>query len=176
MVVIDVNRSGNNDPDDVVYLPVPRKYLIAVIQALAQISEGEEKMNLPQSTTPATPMVPWPTPEQPVEAVEITWDEENLKNLRSKLKNRAALTVLDKASAMPGQPVHVEDIMKELDCTHGQVGAGLGVLTKCIRKMFNLKNKNFNWPAPFHWDSEKQLAYYTMEEDIARAWKATAKT
>jgi hypothetical protein len=160
--------------DDVVSLPVPKKYLPAVIQALARIIEADQQGVRPQHGNPALPSLPWPTPEPVSEEVWIEWDVEKLRNLRKRLTNLAALTLLDMTAEDPNHRIHVEDVMKKLGCSHGQVGAGLGVLTKCINKMLNLKNVRYNWPAPFQWDSEQQRTFYVMDENVSQAWRASA--
>jgi hypothetical protein len=177
---MSANPSDDNRSDDVVNFPVPRKYLSAVIQALARIIEADQKEGESKTMSPVapavsfTPAVPWPTSGQEGPRVPIDWNEESLTTLRKWLNNQAALTLLDMVAERPNERVYVEEVARKVGCTHGQVGAGLGVLTKTIKKMYNIKHNQFNWPAPFNWDAEKQLAYYTMEEDVADAWKATA--
>src|SRR5207247_6988822 len=97
------------------------------------------------------------------------------RKLRQRLNNAAALKLLDLAADSPGERVYVSDVMEALGCSHGRVGAGLGVLTKTINKMLNMRNKRYNWPAEFNWDPEQQLAFYQMDSDVAQAWRASAK-
>lgn len=55
------NQQGNGS--DIVNFPVPRKYLPALIQALARIIEDDQPApSLPAETSNAS-VVPWPTPE-----------------------------------------------------------------------------------------------------------------
>lgn len=169
------NATIKSGDEDVVNLPVPKKYLTAVIQALARIIEADAKGSAMQEAISSSTTVPWPIPKEEAEEITIVWDREKLSSIRAKLKNKAILTLLDMAADKPGERVYVQDVMDKLGCSHGQVGAGLGVLTKTINKAFNLRNKRYNWPAPFAWDSGKQLAYYIMEPEVASAWKASAK-
>lgn len=184
--------TDSNNSEDVVNFPVPKKYLSATIQALARIIEADQQGGSPQNAKSETSAVPKPTPEQEVEKIHlewpdeaggattyyyepngkiyIKWDEAKLRILRKYLHNTAALTLLDMTAEEPNERVYVEDVMQMLGCTHGKVGAGLGVLTKTINKIFGLNKKRYNWPAPFHWDAEQQRAYYLMDDAVAEAW------
>jgi hypothetical protein len=164
--------SGESSSEDIVNFPVPKKYLSALIQALARIIESDQQGSPPQNQGTDGSKLPWPVSEQEAEEIHIDWNEETLSTLRAHLHNVAALTLLDMAADKPNERVYVEEVMLRSDCSHGQVGAGLGVLTRSINKMLNLKGKRFNWPASFQWDVEEQRTFYLMDDEVAKAWKA----
>ncbi len=171
---MNTHSTNQGSSDDVVSLPVPKKYLSPMIQALAEMMNADGQDHSPQVPTPA-PAVPWPTPDGTQATIKIEWDLDKLKSLRQRLNNAAAQTLLDMAAEKPNERIYVEDVAQKLGCSHGQVGAGLGVLTKCINKMLSLKNVRYNWPAPFNWDAEQQRAYYIMDEAVATAWKTSGE-
>ena len=102
------------------------------------------------------------------------WNVDNLKNLRGRLRAPAAIQLLNLASARPGERVYFSEIVEKSGRDHSHASADLGVMTKVIKKQFELGNVSFNTPAPFHWDTDRQEAYYVMDSEVAEAWKATA--
>ena len=173
-MIITSRKTDDLIGEVVINFPVPKKRLSVMILALARIIEEEQRaVHAPQANSDADD-VPWAGLEVEKEQIHIEWDEEKLRNLRKLLDNQAAIALLDMAASMPNERVYVADVMKKLECSHGKVGAGLGVLTKCITKMLNLSKVRFNWPAPFHWDKEEERAYYQMDFDAATYWKASA--
>ena len=115
--------------------PVPKNRLSAMILALARIIEEEQRVIYSPKASSETDSLPGPTSEVEKEQIQIEWDEEKLRNLRKLLDNPAAIALLDMTASMPNERVYVADEMKKLECSHGKVGAGLGVLTKRITKM-----------------------------------------
>jgi hypothetical protein len=159
--------------DELINLPVPRKYFTAMVQALARQIDADQPATPGNQPRAETQTVPWPPESRGKEQIYIDWDQDKLSKLRKRLNNSAALTLLEMAADKPGQRISVEDVMSILNCTHGQVGAGLAVLTRSVSKALELKDKRFNWPAAFNWDPEQQKTYYVMDENVAEAWNAT---
>jgi hypothetical protein len=78
------------------------------------------------------------------------------------------------AAEKPNERVYFSEVKERSGRDHSHASADLGVMTKVIRKQFGLGNVGFNTPAPFHWDSDRQQAYYVMDAEVAAAWKASA--
>ncbi len=165
----------NGSGDDIVSVPVPKKYFPHVMQFIGNLMEAE--ISSPQTLhEPSEQRSPFGFAESGKEHphFHINYDEAAFQRLRAILKNKAALTALDMTASKPNTPVYVADIMSATGASHGEVSAGMGALTKAIKKAYGIKHNNWDWPAPFHWDSEKQLAFYMMEPEVAKAWNASA--
>ena len=155
--------------EEIVSVPVPKKYLAPVIQALARLIDADEKAN--QEKQEVSAGFPWPTDdEEPIQG-EIDWTQENLRKLRGVLWNKNTLALLDLTSEKPGARVYLHDVSERSGCTHGQASGSRISLTKAIKRAFGFKG---NAPAPIQWDGDQNLAYYTMTPEVAAAWKASA--
>ena len=162
---------NRDDGDEIVSFPVPKRYLSVVIQALAKAMENNTTAVSP---VPATvPPLPWPV--EPTEGQRtLLWNTTNLTNLRTRLRAQGAIALLELTSERPDERVYFSEVVANSGRDRSHASADLGVMTKVIKKMFQLGNISFNTPAPFHWDTERQEAYYVMESEVAEAWKATA--
>jgi len=157
--------------DEIVSFPVPKRYLCVVIQALAKAMENNT--TAVSLVSAPVPTLPWPV--EPTEGqCTLLWNATNMTNLRGRLRAQAAITLLDLTSERPGERVYFSEVVANSGRDRSHASADLGVMTKVIKKMFQLGNVSFNTPAPFHWDTERQEAYYVMDSEIAEAWKATA--
>jgi hypothetical protein len=160
--------------EDIISVPVPKKYFPQVMQFVGKLMEADipSPQLLPEPSAQRSPFGFAETnKDQPHSP--IAYDEATFQRLRATLKNKAALTALDLTSDKPNTPVYVEDIMEAIGASHGEVSAGMGALTKAIKKAFSIDRNNVIWPAPFHWDNEKQRAFYMMEPEVAKAWKGS---
>ena len=151
--------------EEMIPLSVPRKHYPVMVSTLAGLMQGDAL-----ATKPSVEDVPWPTAGEEPRTDDIDWAVvDNCRRLQKHLKNVAALTMLDMAASKPGEPVYISMVMEKLGCSHGQASSGNGALTKAIRMVFNSKSE---WPAPFSWDKDKQVACYAMTEAVAAAWLA----
>lgn len=166
------NESTPGSDLDIVNFPVQKKYVSEVTLALARIIEADRAGAPALVTPPVVGGSPWWPPEGKPEDLQIDWDMVKLKELRRRLSNPNVLALLDMAAGRPNDRIYIEDVMEATGCSHGQASAGLAVLTKTIRKMLRVRDRGFNWPAPFHWDAEKQRAYYSMTNSVSAAWQA----
>lgn len=150
--------------NEMIGLFVPRKHYGTMVQTLARLMA--EDGNAGDANQP---QVPWPTEGETPKIDDIDWTNiDNCRRLRKHLKNESALAMLDMASERPGEGVYISDVMTKVGCTHGQASSGNGAITKAIRVVFNSASQ---WPAPFDWDKEKQVACYKMSESVAIAWR-----
>jgi len=150
---------------DVVYFPVPKRYLQVVIDALAKAMAGSE-------TPPAPPETPWPAEEADGPRFEIDWsDVRNMRRLLNELRGEGVNKALELAATRPGEIISTQEIVKASGQERRAIAGQLGAMTKLIKRQFNLNHKNFNGPFKFEWAAGgEQQAYYRMQPEVAQAW------
>ena len=107
----------------------------------------------------------------------VTWTHmTSLRKLRKVLTDPIALALLNLTAARPGQRVPFSEVLKsagESDAARARIA--LGVLTKTIKREFNLPPDKVTWPvekvAGTAGISETQ---YLMPPEVAEAWRKTA--
>src|SRR5687768_2453019 len=112
---------GEVGSDEMVSLPVPKKHFGAIVQALARLMKAEAGTHAGQAS-PAG--VPWPTEGEEPTVNVIDWtNTANCRQLRSHLKNAAALAMLDLTSEKPSERVYLDAVEERCGCTRGQAKA-----------------------------------------------------
>ena len=143
---------------ELVPVMVPKQLLSAVYKLLASGMEGPTEPNVPSGATLPNGEVNWTEPA-------------NSKRLRYSL-HLVSRTMFELTSAQPGKPVFFGQLMEKTGCTNVQARAHLSSLTKVIKRDFKVPTGK--WPVEAQWDYEKKEMSYTMDEETAKAWKASA--
>lgn len=158
----------NVNYDEIVNVPVPRKHLHAVYQALARAMAEE-------GTTPAElPASPKTSPDQ----LPIDWggkDRQLLAALRQQLTAAAAVAMLDLAAERPVSWITFREVVEHSGRTEGQARADLGTLTKLIRKIASPDHRVFNPPVALQYGEGGGLEYQ-MSADVAEVWNSFTKS
>lgn len=123
------------------------------------------------------PKKPTSTPQATGTGRKVNWTYmTSLRKLRRALSDPITLTLLDMTAARAGQMVPFSDVLRQaglMDHRKGMVA--LGVLTKTIKREFNLPTEKATWPVERHTNvnGDGQTSY-RMPPDVARAWLQTA--
>lgn len=156
-----------NESSEVVSVPVPKRYLAAVIHALSNAMREEE-----------TPTPDGTLAESVDPARRIDWsDMEQCKKLRSELRAVAACTLLDMTAEQPDTWVSFAALTKASGRTNDQARGDLVALTKAIKRIYGISTAHVKKPIEVAWAvGGDYQAYYRMSTSIAKAWKASAKS
>src|SRR5947209_558877 len=127
--------NDGNETDEIVSFPVPKKYLTIVIRALANAIDSDTALASSSAAYSGGQAFPWPI--EPRDAYRtLTWNEDNMKTLRSRLRAQAAIVLLNLAADRPNERVYFSEIVKKSGRDHSHASADLGVMTKTIKKQF----------------------------------------
>lgn len=155
---------------EIVQVPVPRRYLPAVIRALAQAMGADGAGGaVPEARAFAATGEPFSNFNLPANTGggglrEQAWTTTELATLRQLVSNKpAALAMLQLTAARPGEAVSFKAVYETAGVSRESARAGLAGLTKLIRGKFNRNN----WPTNFEWDGE---AHYRMSAEVAAMW------
>ena len=158
--------------DEIINFPVPKRYLPAVVQALAKAMEDD-------GARPAAHHDGGSTPPQAQNngAATIDWTSvESFRNLRQRLRYPGVVTLLNLTAARPNEFISYQDVVRASKRADDQVRAELGALTKAIRRQYNVSRDEAKWPVEAHWAAGgEQQYYYLMRPEVARAWIESEK-
>jgi hypothetical protein len=139
--------------EEILYVPVPRSRLDAVLRAAA---------------TPAAVVEPpteQPEPTQPAATIDEVWTREQLERLRRELRNPVVRTVLDLCAAQPDQEVSIRVVEEEAGVQMPKVRASMAGLTMFLEHRFGTRV----WPLDWSW--RNGAASYLMPAQLAAWWK-----
>jgi hypothetical protein len=135
--------------DEIINVPVPRRYYLLIIQTLAAALAGDSQG------------APNPT------AVNRKWTPAEISELRAAIKdNKTAFALMELTCASPAKRVSFEQIYKHANTSYPQARADLARLTRLIEKRFGGARK---WPVNSTQTPGKGVLYEAMP-DIAVAW------
>lgn len=157
--------------DEIISFPVPKRYLPAVVQALAKAME----VDAPQPTI-QTHGASTEESDRPNEAALIDWtDVHSCKELRREIHHPGILALLDLTAEHPNELVPYKDVVAASGRAEDEVRAGLSALTKAIKRLYKVSKDQAKWPVEVHWAAggEKRM-YYLMRPEVARAWTQSA--
>lgn len=118
-------------------------------------------------------------PKKPVKTIatsaarKVNWTYmTNLRKLRRVLNEPVAIALLDLTAARPGQLVSLSDVLKQAGVTEIRQGMiGLALLTKTIKREFNIPAEKVTWPVERHPSAEgENQTSYRMPPEVAQAW------
>lgn len=156
--------------DEIINFPVPKRYLPAVVRALAKAMENVDGVPLVQADEGVSPEE---GPQQGKALIDWT-NVESCKRFRRELHYPGALAMLDLTAANPTSFVSFQDVVRASGRTDIQVRAELGAMTKVIKRLYKVSREDVVWPAKFVWAAGgDQQAYYVMRPEVAQAWKQT---
>ena len=106
----------------------------------------------------------------------VTWTYvTNLRKLRKAVTDPFVLSLLDLTAARSGELVPLSDVLKRAgvkDARRAMVS--LGLLTKTIKREFNLPAEKVTWPVERHHVEGSGKTSYRMSPDVALAWLKSA--
>lgn len=126
------------------------------------------------STAASKPRSKPPTPNA---ARKVNWTHmTNLRKLRKALNDSVALTLLDLTAARAGQRVMFSDVLRQAGISEARQGMiSLGLLTKTIKREFNLPAEMVTWPVERHTNpSGAGQTSYQMSLEVAESWRKSA--
>jgi hypothetical protein len=133
--------------DEIVLQPVPRRYLAAVVHALADAMN--ESSSVPASGDDANR--PWTT--------------EELKRLKQALSTRPiALALLDLTASLAGGPLTFPELCARTSAIPAKARGELASLSIVAKKHFN----HAHWPLTYRW--ENGAWRYRMSAEMAALW------
>ena len=118
-----------------------------------------------------------PTVKPPKAAIgrKVTWTHmTSLRKLRKALSDPVTLALLDLTAQRAGQMVPFSDVLRHAGFVDRKKAMiALGVLTKTIKREFNLPTEKAEWPVERHVNGDGQTSYRMLPE-VAQAWLQSA--
>ncbi len=140
--------------DEIVHVPVPRRFYALIIRTLSAALAAESE---PNAAPPGT---------------DRNWTTEEFRDLQRGLgDNKTALALMKLTCASPGTRVTFRAVQESADRTYGQARADLARFTRRIRERFG---KQRRWPVHVVQGPDKGLMYDVMPH-IADAWNEALK-
>lgn len=159
----------NDDDDELVSVPVPKRHLKLIYQTLARaMTEEDPNMIVRTKTITSSPSRSGTLPFQ--ERSGVHWTTENLRKLRKGLRCDAPIAMLDMAASTPNLAVYFEDVSMKLGQPGTTTRVQIGTLTKVIKRDFGVDYDHAVWPVTVKWDADSGKMYYIMDEVTAQAW------
>jgi hypothetical protein len=145
--------------DDIVLIPVPRRYQQVVHRALADAMEAS--LTSPQAPTPEAPRDDKPA------YPEIPWSEEDINRLKGQSLNATSRSMLDLSAEGAGEWISIRDVERRAGRTHPEARAELAGFTQLIKRRFGRKN----WPVQVEWGAGgEEHVYYRLSPELTSAW------
>ena len=123
------------------------------------------------------PKKPKKKPEKAAVGRRVNWTHmTSLRKLKKALNDPVAIALLDLTAKRAGQIVSFADVLKHAGVVEPRQGMiGLGLLTKTIKREFNLPAEKVVWPVErlFNVDGDGQTSYCMLPE-VAQAWLQSA--
>jgi hypothetical protein len=142
-----MTRTATND-DEIVDLPVPRRFLPDIIEVLARLEQSRRRSR-----------------RMPRDNHDRPWTKDELKWLRQLLENLPiALQLLDFTAGLEGGPLTFAELCEAMDETPAKARGELASLTSLVRKYFHRDQ----WPAGAQW--ERDGLCYRMHPSVASLW------
>lgn len=105
--------------------------------------------------------------KQEADLPEVPWTKEELRRLRARA-GPTVLAALDLCAAQAGAWVPLREVEQRAGREHAQARADLAGLTMMVKRSFGRSN----WPFVAQWAAGgEQQSYYSMDPDLATAWK-----
>ena len=151
------------DEDEVVHVPVPKKYLGVVYRALAEVipaavaggavatASGKDGTDASEDDEPGT----------------NGYTEAKIRRLKKHVSNPAVLTAVDAIANAGSDGITFAGLMEATNRPYGGLRADLAGLTKLCKRLFG---KNASWPFDVWYEDE---ATYYMNAEVAQLWRAT---
>ncbi len=119
------------------------------------------------------PKKPTAKPKAVGTAKSVNWTYmTNLRKLRKALTDPVAVAMLDITASRPGQKVPFSDVLRLTGAVEARrVMTALALLTKTIKREFNLPVDKVTWPVERHSGTGgSDQVSYQMSADVAQAW------
>jgi hypothetical protein len=138
--------------DELVNVPVPRRFYPLIIQTLSAALAAESSAHAPGTSS----------------RTERAWTAEDIRVLRRTAHNKTVEALMELTCASPGKRVTFQEVYESAGRTYGQARADLAGFTRLLRKSFGREA----WPVNVVQGPDKGLTYYA-EPSIADAWSNT---
>jgi hypothetical protein len=144
---------NNNDGDEIITFPVPKRYLPVVIRALA---------NAMEETSPP-----------PVTGGPKGWTEEEIVQLKATLRNQTVRLLLHLTAAQPGEWIGFPLLCEKAGRTQRQVMGDLAGFTQLVKRRFGkIGGGQDIWPFEVEWGSPPEKpTRYRLPPSIAQWWQ-----
>ena len=121
------------------------------------------------------PKKPAPKPPATPTGRRVNWTHmTSLRKLRKALNDPVTLALLNLTAQRAGQMVPLSDVLRQAGYVDRKKAMiALGVLTKTIKREFNLPAEKAEWPVERHVSAEGQTNY-RMTPEVAQAWLQSA--
>ena len=161
--------------DEIVNVPVPKRLLPVVIQAMANAMKPESATTIENTVLEGEPKqvaIPLPAHPKPIDWTLVS----NMKTLRKGLNSLIAIKLLDMTAASPGKLISFREIYTAAGFTETRrAGSSIGSMTKVIKRDFGVPVKEAFWPVEHHWSVDNDAQYhYRMLPEVAEAWLQSA--
>lgn len=153
------------DNEDVILLPVPKRFYARMVQALAQeIHKVDDRI---QDTTPAKSTLLEVEP-----SVVKSWRRDEIAQLQRIVDNPTVRTLLNLAAQRRGDWVTFTELMERLGRTSDGIRADLAGLTRLCHRQFYKEGLNTQvWPIEIDWRmAPSETTRYRMPREISRWW------
>ena len=140
--------------DEIVLVPVPKRYLAAVYQTLNE-SWIEDSAANSNSTANGVALG--------------GWNKTEIGKLKKAVKNPTVRAMLDLTASRAGDWVNYDDICSAVDRSWAEVRGDLAGFSQLLRKKFSREGRD-KWPVEVEWRTSETPTRYRMPLYTARWW------
>lgn len=146
-------RDDRPSEDEIVQVPVPRKYLRVVYAALheAWVEDSQETT----ASTSGTARRGWTKPE--------------IERLKLAITNDTVRALLDLTADRPNEWVTYDELCTKSDRDWAAVRGDLAGFSQLLRRQFNRESRD-SWPVEVEWATNETPTRYRMPPNLARWW------
>ena len=149
------------EQEEVVTVPVPRKYLGAVYRALAEVIPATAPDGVAGPTASVSDGTDGSENDEPG---TNGYTEAKIRRLKKHISNSAVRKALDAVANAGSEGITFAGLMAATDRPFGGLRADLAGLTKLCKRLFG---KTASWPFDVWYDDE---ATYYMNPQVAQWW------
>lgn len=150
----------HSEAEEIVQVPVPRRYLDVVYRALAD-AMGSEAVNSDSIAVEPLAMARGQRGHK-------QWRKSEIQQLRKLIRTATPRALLDLTTERPNERIPLTAVRERAGRTHEQARADLAGLTQLVRRHFDRDN----WPVHIEYAEGGYASYYCSSEDIARWWQS----